>query len=303
MKKKVLILMSTYNGEEFLKEQIESIIKQKGNFELDILVRDDGSTDLTKELLDDYYKDGVLKWYSGENFRPAKSFMDLVFNCSTEYDYYAFSDQDDVWSYNKIQTAIDKLDSDKIAIYYSNPELVNKELKPIGRKVYRTVPHHDIYTTVCGASIIGCTMVFTKRLLDVLKKGNPPKVITMHDSYVARVCVLVGGTIIYDDNSYMKYRQHDKNVLGIKSKPNEKIKKILYDIFTKSQVTIDEQAKEILRIYGNYISNDKKEWLKKVINYRKNLFTRISLACCHKTKYITVSISLKNRLSILLGNR
>ena len=95
MDKKVLILLSTYNGERYIKEQIESLLKQE-NVKVSILVRDDGSTDGTINILNEYQKQGKLKWYTGENLKPAKSFMNLVEN-APEYEYYAFCDQDDVW--------------------------------------------------------------------------------------------------------------------------------------------------------------------------------------------------------------
>lgn len=303
MKKKILVLMSTYNGENYIEEQLKTILSQKGDFCLDILVRDDGSTDLTCDILSHYQKKGLLKWYTGDNLKPAKSFMDLVFKCDNVYDYYAFSDQDDFWMENKIQAAINLLENEKTAVYYSNPELVDKDLNSLGNYVYKNIPNDDLYTTICGASIIGCTMVFTHELMKIIKQGEMPKYITMHDSYIARICVAVGGKIIYDNNSYMKYRQHGNNVLGIGNKFGEKLKNRLHDIFNESPVTIDKQTNEILRIYEDKIPSQNKIWLEKVINYRKNIINRISLACCRKTKYITSSISIKIRLAILFGNR
>ena len=75
--KKVLVLLSTYNGEKYLKEQIDSVLAQK-NTDVSILVRDDGSTDKTLEILEKYKKDGKLEWYTGKNLKPAKSFLNLV---------------------------------------------------------------------------------------------------------------------------------------------------------------------------------------------------------------------------------
>ena len=98
---RVAVLMSTYNGEKYLNEQIDSILSQSGNFELSLLVRDDGSTDETINILNKYQNLGKLKWYSGKNLGPGKSFIDLLYK-THGYDYYAFSDQDDVWMTGKI---------------------------------------------------------------------------------------------------------------------------------------------------------------------------------------------------------
>lgn len=75
---KAAVLMSTYNGARFIREQLDSILDQTGEFELDLWVRDDGSTDGTKDILNDYESRGLLRWYTGENLGPAQSFLDLV---------------------------------------------------------------------------------------------------------------------------------------------------------------------------------------------------------------------------------
>lgn len=93
---KAAVLMSTYNGARFIREQLDSILDQTGEFELDLWVRDDGSTDGTKDILNDYESRGLLRWYTGENLGPAQSFLDLV-RRTLGYDWYAFADQDDFW--------------------------------------------------------------------------------------------------------------------------------------------------------------------------------------------------------------
>ena len=105
----ITVLMSTYNGEKYLREQIESILNQK-NVRVQILVRDDGSTDHTHIILDEYQKNGKLNWYTGMNLKSSKSFMNLVTK-APETEYYAFCDQDDVWNNDKLYRAVNKLKS------------------------------------------------------------------------------------------------------------------------------------------------------------------------------------------------
>ena len=102
--KKVCVLMSTYNGEKYLKEQIDSILKQKG-VKVNLLVRDDGSTDNTLSLLEEYKKKGLLDYCCGSNMKPARSFMELL-SIAPDSDYYAFSDQDDYWEHDKLFNAV-----------------------------------------------------------------------------------------------------------------------------------------------------------------------------------------------------
>lgn len=96
----VTVMISTYNGEKFLKEQIESILSQT-NVKVKIFVRDDGSVDGTRNILNDYQNKGKLTWYCGNNLKTARSFLDIVKNVPKD-SYYAFSDQDDVWKKKQI---------------------------------------------------------------------------------------------------------------------------------------------------------------------------------------------------------
>ena len=111
--------MSTYNGECFLREQIESLLKQN-NEDITILVRDDGSSDKTVGILEEYEKSGQLQAYSGRNLKPARSFMELIDKAHIEeYDYYAFSDQDDIWLPDKVHVAVQAIQKyDVPAMYY-----------------------------------------------------------------------------------------------------------------------------------------------------------------------------------------
>lgn len=297
--------MSTYNGEEFLREQIESILKLKGDFSVDLWVRDDGSTDNTGIILDEYQMLGKLKWYSGNNLKPAKSFMELLFKCKG-YDYYAFCDQDDWWNEQKIKKGIECLEAydfvkEVPALYFSNAILVDKQLKDMGRKVYKKQPHIDLYTGMCAANALGCTMIFNSKLAEIVYNRMIPQIVGMHDAYMLRTCLAVGGKVIYDDNAYIKYRQHNSNVIGVKVGLYDKIKQRINTIISKQSPSIDKIAEEILCIYGDIMPHDCKEWITGIVLYNKNILNRFKLAFSRKTIYSTRNLVI--RLSILLGNR
>lgn len=94
--KTVSVLLSTYNGEKYLREQLDSLLVQQG-VDLRIIARDDGSKDTTVEILKEYAgKDTRVSFFEGKNVGPAQSFFDLIMK-SPDSDYYAFCDQDDVW--------------------------------------------------------------------------------------------------------------------------------------------------------------------------------------------------------------
>ena len=129
--KKVLVLMSTYNGQMYLKEQLVSIYAQKG-VDCTLLVRDDGSSDCTKQILAEEEKNGNLRWYEGRNVGPARSFWDLLLN-APKCEWYAFSDQDDVWHEDKLKAALEQFGNcvDRPALYFGQTQLVDENLCPM----------------------------------------------------------------------------------------------------------------------------------------------------------------------------
>ena len=116
---KTCILLSTFNGEKYLEEQLDSLKSQTFK-DVFVLARDDGSSDSTKEILLRNESE-TFKWYSGENVGAARSFM-LLNNDAPEADYYAYCDQDDYWFPEKLEAAVNILEksNNKLKLYYSN---------------------------------------------------------------------------------------------------------------------------------------------------------------------------------------
>lgn len=304
---KIAILLSAYNGVEYIESQLESLLNQKNTFDIDIIVRDDGSNDGTQDILDKFQSEGKLRWYQGQNQKSARSFISLIRE-NRGYDFYFFSDQDDIWDSDKVEIGISKIaDIDKPAICCGNARLVDRELKPINRNVFRKKPHYSFYSILCRPEIQGCTAVFNNRMAELIQNVEMPSIITMHDSYLGRVCLAVDGLIIYDEVPHMSYRIHEKNVVGLqtsnKSGKKSIIKSRINEIKRKEPISISDQAKEIMRLYGDRISDKNKKILNRVINYKKNIFSRLALACSIKTKYTTKNVGLTNRLKIFLGNK
>ena len=134
----VCILMSTYNGEKYLEEQLESLVRQEG-VEIRILVRDDGSKDATADIVKRWQAKypKIIEFVQGENVGFAMSFTHLLQMAVERYpavEYFAFCDQDDVWLPNKLRIAIDKLTSHEkeLALYISTTKLVDQNLNFIG---------------------------------------------------------------------------------------------------------------------------------------------------------------------------
>lgn len=298
---KVAVLMSTYNGAAFLKQQIESILAQQGDFSLDLWVRDDGSSDLTQNILQEYADQDKLRWYTGENRKPAHSFFDLILHCPG-YDYYAFADQDDLWLPDKLQRGISALqETCEPTLFVANATLVDGNLESLGRNVYTRTPRLDFYTLSCAGGLLGCTMVWNRPLAELLQSQPMPGPIVMHDFYVALVCLLAGGKILYDAESRMLYRQHGNNVVGAAHNKLSAIKNRIRTITQRRPVTVGQQAHTLLSQYSHLGTTEQHLWLKKLSDPR--FFARIGIACSKKTCYISANKSLTLRLAILFGNR
>ncbi len=209
---KVQVLLSTYQGEQFLEEQMESLLRQTWK-NLEILVRDDGSKDNTRKILEHYSKNYEnIRYYPGKNIGVTKSFFELL--TKSDAGYVAFCDQDDVWLENKIEAAVRKLKNAKgPALYCSNKILVDKNLHPMkrqDRKQLRPGFGNAVVECICT----GCTAVLNRELADMISARLPEHAI-LHDwwTYLAASYT---GKVIFDKHAYILYRQHEGNVVGAK---------------------------------------------------------------------------------------
>ena len=276
---RVLVLMSTYNGNKYFKDQVKSILKQEG-VAVDMLIRDDGSKDSFVKELKEYEKIENIEILYEQNIGCAWSFLKLVeyaYSKIGEYDYYAFSDQDDVWLPDKLKVACDvvaKMNNMKPCMYCSNVQAVDADLNPIGtrwgmQETFITKPQ----SLVCSMSH-GCTMLFNKKVIE-LYHNYPPQQVNLHDLWIMHMCMFFG-EIYYDNNPYILYRQHGNNVLGAKNTFSAKLKSRKMSIkHIEDQHSNEIEAKEMLRAYGDLLSKEDKEMIEVVANYRNSFVTRL----------------------------
>ena len=267
---KLVVLMSTYNGERYIREQLDSLLKQSLKPDL-IFIRDDGSKDDTVAILEEYASEySFIKYYSGKNKGPAKSFWELICNCD-EADYYALCDQDDVWFEDKLETAVSALEkeNEKIPLLYcSKFTLTDKDLNPINSNVsslysFSDFPHALIYHTAPG-----CTFVFNNEARKkIIKYDVEKEYCIIHDAIIHKV-VTMFGKMILDDASHIYYRQHGSNEIGM----NANVLKVFFgriNRFLNGKIRNyrSNTAKSLLRVYGGEIDEDKKNLLNIVANY------------------------------------
>ena len=266
MKKSVLVLMATYNGEKYLNDQLKSIFNQTGVL-VKVLVRDDGSTDNTISILEDWSKTNNLEWYTGEHLNVQFGFYDLMVHAKNyNYNYFAFSDQDDIWDSDKLYIALQHLqeaDNLKPSLYYCGQKLVDENLNYLDTHYLNT--KRNLKTKFIFSDIAGCTAVFNKDLL--LKViAYKPSYMMMHDTWILKVCLSLGGEVFVDKNPHMNYRQHGNNTVGLSNALSSKIKRANTYIFDYDLKT---QMSELLAGYEKFIVPEYLEVINKIINAKK----------------------------------
>ncbi len=274
----VTILLSTYNGAKHLEEQLASIVAQEG-VEVQLIVRDDGSTDGTCALLDQWQEQGRLTWYKGDNLGSAQSFLTLLRNAPAS-DYYAFADQDDYWLTNKMQAAVQKLQEvgDQPALYMSEKWIVDKELTPIVQT--KSILHATFAESLVASDATGCTFVFNKQLLDQIATHLYTEV-SMHDLWIYRLTKLMGYPIVRDTGAYIYYRQHEGNVVGYgKRNPIKRLFSAFAILsgYKKRRNYKLENLDIILAQFDSLLTASDRELLTKAVHYKDSLAKRVSFA-------------------------
>lgn len=302
MEKQVTVLMSTYNGEQYLKQQIDSILHQQ-DVKVRLLVRDDGSTDQTLSILNEYQRRGQLHYYTGPNLKTARSFLQLVKD-SPEDEYYAFSDQDDVWDEGKLSRALSLLEGHdaKLPLLYAGSfRMTDQDLKVIagGENHYTTQTFANAIVYSCCT---GCTMVMNRRLRNLLCSKPIPQHLLMHDDWVHKLCLAMGGKVIFDSQPMMAYRQHGNNVDGGIHTFKDKLRKVQTERRSRAQI-MSNQLTDLLRLYGDQLPAGNQQLLKHALDFgRGSLWQRLRLAF-DSTYAIRESPNLNHefRVSLLLN--
>lgn len=274
---KVNIVMSTYNGEKYLADQIKSI--QSQTFEdWQLLIRDDGSSDNTVSVIRDMAKkDDRIHFINdgqNENYGVIKSFYHLVKYDSA--DYYFFSDQDDVWLPEKMEMTLKRAQiesSDNPLLVYTDLKVVNEDLEVLQESMIKSQSHHantELVQELTENTVTGGTMMINKALAD---KWQVYDNLLMHDWYLALLAASLG-KLVYIDQATQLYRQHEANVLGARTwskraknwlKPNTLISKYWWLIKSSQNQAekllaqeMSESSTQMVKVYVHLMDNN---WL------------------------------------------
>ncbi|NQM30996.1 glycosyltransferase family 2 protein [Streptococcus suis] len=252
---KVNILMSTYNGQQFLAEQIRSIQEQSYT-DWTLFIRDDGSSDNTKEILKDFeHQDSrihIIDSDKSDNLGVIKSFHKLVNH--DRADYYFFSDQDDVWLPNKLELSLKEAQNypaDRPLMVYMDLKVVDQDLEIMTESMVKSQSHHantELVQELTENTVTGGVAMINHALAEMWQETDD---ILMHDWYLALLASGFGNLVFIDQPGEL-YRQHSDNVLGARTL-SKRFKKwirphILFAVYWDLIKNSQKQARHLLQM-------------------------------------------------------
>ncbi len=285
----VAILLSTYNGSEFLTSQLNSLFTQSHAF-IKVIVRDDGSQDNTLDVLNNY---DVKLLPPSKNLGSKDSFSALLNYAiaNTDADYFMFCDQDDVWDADKVEKTLDQMrrmekqDADMPLLVHTDLEVVDESLSTIAASMWQyeyTLPDNNAFSRLLiQNTVTGCTVMINRPLAK--KCLNIPDGAIMHDWWIGLVASQFG-QIGFVAEPTIKYRQHGKNTIGAKGFKVNTLRHTLglimglvfrdQNYLKHMQVNID-QAHSFLEVYQKELDDRNKVLLTDFITLgQKSFFQR-----------------------------
>ena len=221
MKKQIYVIMATYNGEKYVEEQIDSILKQTYK-NIKLVISDDCSKDNTRKILQKYEKEDerVEVYYQEKNLGCIKNFEFLLSKVQSEI--FMFSDQDDVWLPEKIEKTYEKMQKEQADLVFGDLEVVDKNLNTIYKsyndfmklsdKIKKTINTKEfsyLYNLVTG-----CTMMVKSKWIKEFNPLPEKNKYVLHDHWISLI-ISLNGKVAYVPEKYIKYRQHGDNEVGV----------------------------------------------------------------------------------------
>ncbi len=292
----VQVLMSTWNSTRYIRQQLSSIYTQEG-VDVRLLVRDDGSTDGTQELLQAEQDAGRLTWYTGPNLKPARSFMHLLSQAQGA-DLYAFSDHDDIWLPDKLEAAAQAIGQEEgPALYFCQTKLVDADLKELPQIPIK--PKLTYGEALVYQFIGGCTMVMNEPLRQ-LATSYVPQYLRMHDIWIYGIALAVNARVVFDATPHILYRQHGSNSVGQSKSIGVQLRERIQRL-CKGEHIRQRTAQELLRGFGNHMTAENRKLTEVAVNYNKGLRNRWRALTDKRLSPANRTIAITSRLAFLIN--
>jgi rhamnosyltransferase len=313
----VYVMMATYNGEKYLCEQIESILSQK-DVNVTLRISDDCSMDNTMELLRKYADNNsnMIVTQNTKNLGVALNFMQMVYEVDYKaYDYYAFSDQDDVWLPEKMLIAIRKIKnkeqdpSHKELKDYGIPVLYCSDLVDVDADL--TNPRRELAKirlslTKRGNPLVrnwfsGCTMVFNQELAHLAnyyKLNNFPRI---HDVWMFLVAFYCANVIVDMHHALILRRITGDNIAGELNTSYDIRRASIRHLKKPPTHNICRCAKQLFDGYKEFIDDKDKQLISAIANYAASPRIRLQLFFSSAFRQPSLAADFLMRVKFLLG--
>lgn len=297
----IAVLMSTFNGHQYLHDQIESILNQD-NVDVHLFIRDDGSSDTTHRILRQFnISHENIHCFFGENKGYASSFLELMTMVPQHFDYYCFADQDDVWKREKLFTAATRLSSIPRTkkVYVSALEYVNDELEHIRIRNYpkAEVTLQSVFTRMRFA---GCTMLFPAEVfqdcVSCLATFQDVHAIP-HDQFVLSVCLAFGGKVVVDHEPHILYRRSSESITA---GGGSIMKRFSYE---KKRIQSRDQLNKLAEhlLATHLVESSQLRYLRWCSTYHESIRGKIYLILSTLTSTKNLILNFEASIKILLG--
>lgn len=292
---RVVVVMSTYNGDRFLERQISSIFAQH-NVDVYCYVRDDGSTDATCKILNRLklkFKEKLMLDF-GENLGWRRSFLEALSH-APEADYYAFSDQDDVWDVHKLEKCISlarECDSGLPVLVHCNKTKVDVNLNSLSRQQEKTPTPPSLEWAMLNGYVQGCSALFNRECKTLACRHFPDKSIAF-DYWIGLIPFLFG-KVLFCDEPLLKHVMHDRNVSTAQNLFLNQARKARR-LFQENH--FPNVSADLLEYYSDLLSDDQRMFLEKMASARHSRSAAIFLL---KNKKFRPSASVERPFFIFL---
>lgn len=300
--KKVLILMSTYNGGDKILKQVDSILSQN-NVDIFLYIRDDGSDVETIDklnILSNIHKGKIFVSY-GHNVGWKQSFLELVYTVDNDFDYYGFSDQDDIWLSEKVAKCIRIAEMDKSKgpkLVHCNSVSVTPNLEKRDEQEYRISEPPSFKAAIATEYFQGCGMLWNKEAMHIIQSYRPLNRNIAHDYWVGLVCYLFGKIYFCEEPQFYHIR-YKNNSSEDGNKNKGRLKRLRTLLFGKDAYM--NPAEDILKGYSEFLEKDEQIFLKKILHYKKKPLYKIQLIADKEFIRPSVSATLLMKLAILVN--
>lgn len=297
--KKLQILLSTFNGELYLKEQLNSFAQTAKTLPYKVLIRDDGSTDGTKEILEKYSSEENVEVEYGENIGLNASYIWLAAHSDPTCDFFAISDQDNQWLENKTEAAVKALEGcDRPALFASCSVLTNCDLVPIGKT---KIPPRGatFFNALVQNPYPGHTQVLNRSLMEIVRRYCPTEMVNF-DWWIYLLATTFG-EVVYSPEPTVNYRQHEKNTVGYSNSKLAVFAGRALKVLHGDGKLVSRQNMALLSCGGNELPEEYRNELKSFLRGQVSICARINYFFHGKAYRQSRLDSVIFRLVFLLG--